>query len=214
MNFNTDKMAKSLGLPSKSYLNEMKKQCPILYGKLQNDYDHSFAKFFNDTSNRLKSMAEQEIDIKKFIETCMRNFEEQRRIEKETTKRRLTLPFLQQPKPTLPSSPRPVNAVPDKISVKRLLLEDPSCSEDELVCYPSESRAEVLEAKVRSLEQQLALVQIQFNQAKIALTHQTAKMNELRFENDKIRKENQMLKKNCICQNIEQMILKRKRVDQ
>lgn len=210
MNFNTDKMAKSLGLPSKSYLTEMKQQCPVLFGKIETEYDDGFKKFFNDISNRIKQMIEQEIDIKKFIETCLRNFEAKKELEKEMLRRRqvMTLPPVRTvtvSKPEPKESPKKMKPLPP---VNDYIWSD---DEETAVCdHPYTN----LKTRFDALEKDYAMLNMRYSQCKLALTNQISIKNDMEREIEKLRNENEMLKKNCICQNIEHMILKRKRVDQ
>lgn len=191
MNFATEKMAKSLDLPSKAYMTELKKQKPGLFAKLQAEYDGGFQKFFQDISFRIKQMMAKEMDIKAFIEACQKEFQKRNEFEKQLSATR---------KIEVSSDDEP------RIK-KAKAVGEYVWSDDESPVPPSgtvDTRLVLLQAKYDALQQDFNNLNVRYSQCKSALAH------ELEL-NQKLRTENELFRKHCFCRMVVDLVQKRKR---
>lgn len=192
MNFSTEKMAKALDLPSKAYLNELKSQKPALYARLQGEYDGSFQKFFGGVVERIKNMLSKEINVKMFVEACQKEFEKRNEFEKELTSKR-KVEIVADGSPTMVGKPMRAQAVGEYVF-----------SDDEFPVPPSGTS--VWQSKYEMLEKDFMNLNIRYSQCKAALSFQLQ-------ENARLQAELDAMKDGCVCQSIQEILTKRKRVD-
>jgi hypothetical protein len=191
MNFSTERMAKQLDLPSKAYLTELKKQKPDLFNRLSNEYNANFSRFFTDIAARLRSILVKELDVSAFIENCAKEFKRRNDFEKEMAAPKVEVSSSESEGPVLKR-------------MRAQAVGDYVWSDDESPIPPSgtvDTRLVILQGKYENLQHDFEVLNERYSLCKVALAKQLK-------ENEMLRAELEQMKKNCFCQEINQVIKK------
>lgn len=184
MNFPTEKMAKALDLPNRSYFTELKNVKPAVFNTCQNLYNEAFKTFFNDVTVRIKKFLASQMDLSKFVTEVQAAIKARAEVEEEFQKRRQS------------------SSDEDLVAPKkpRVSMNTYIWSDDEII-PPSGSVSEldIWKKKHENLERDFHNLNQRYSSCKAALAHQ------IRL-NQTLEAENTDLKLNCVCGKIKEIL--------
>ena len=190
MNFTTEKMAKALSFPNRTYFAELKKFKPALFMNLYNLYNDNFKIFFDSIASKIKKLLHSQLDIKKFIEEIKKELKSREELEKELQAKRVQAPI-------------DVDA-DQSFKILESKNNDPYYwSDDESILQSG--TINIWKQKYEALETDFNILNQRYSSCKNALSNQI-------IANKNLEKEICDLESKCVCGKIEQLF-KRARVE-